>query len=285
MKKLFVSMFALTMMVTSSALNAQDEAANLEVQAAETVAAAAEKTEEGSAVVEAQEAVSDGVAEVPLPVADVTPVAEGMPVADAMPVVEGMAVEGVIYDAGVFNGGFVAAGGCCEPIQTCGCCCDQTSFVEPVVYNQPIFNQPVFAQSSSSQPIPSSAVSIVNPAPAPAPVSVSVPAPVSSPAPLATFTSAPVTSGCSSCSGGVVDYASAPMATSFESPIVSEGFVSAPVASEGFVSAPAGSVGCSSCGVSAAPVVCDPCQNSRRFRRGIFTRFRNAAITSAINDN
>ena len=142
---------------------------------------------------------------------------------------------------------------------------------------------------------PSSAVSIVNPAPAPAPVSVSVPAPVSSPAPLATFTSAPVTSGCSSCSGGVVDYASAPMATSFESPIVSEGFVSAPVvsdsfvsapvASEGFVSAPAGSVGCSSCGVSAAPVVCDPCQNSRRFRRGIFTRFRNAAITSAINDN
>ena len=233
MKKLFVSMLAMAMMVTSSTLNAQDEA---EAQAVETVAAATETvpSEEGTAVVEAQEVVSEGVAvaEVPLPVA-----------------------EGVIYDAGVFTGGFVSADCGCGPIQPIG------------------FNQPIIAQSSFSQPIPSSAVSIVNPAQAP--VSVSVP--VSSPAPLATFTSAPVTSGCSSCNGGVVEYAPAPLATSFNSPNVSECCVSAP--------ASVGSVGCSSCGVSAAPVARNSRQNTRRFLQGgIFRRLRNAAIVSAIDD-
>ena len=201
---------------------------------------------------------------------------EGMPVA-------GMPVEGVIFDAAVVAGGFA---GCCEPVQACCDCCPQGSFVEPVV-----FNQPIFAQSSTSQTVPSSVVtSVVNPAPAPvetvlpmtsapvySPEAVAAPAtytaaPIES-APIAPMpvASAPVTSGCSSCSGGgIVSYAPAP------------------VMSESFVSAPVQSAGCSSCGAPAAPVACDPCQNSRRFgfRGGFLSRLRTASgIASAIDDN
>ena len=278
MKKSFVGIFVMALMVVSSTLTAQEAEVTLEAQAVETVTAVVEADAPAEAVaptaVDAQESVSDGVVSeevaVPLPVAD-APVASG-----------------VIYDAGIVTEGVAVGGGCCgQPVQACGSCCGQVSPVQPVVFNQPIFqeaqpvvvsgcsscsgsvvsavqpvvfNQPIFAQSSSSQPIPASTDSIVNPAPAPA-----------------AFSAEPVTSGCSSCNGGaVVNYAPAPVATSFETPVVSDSFVSAPVES----------VGCSSCGVQVAPA-CDSCQNSRRIfnRRGIFTRLRNSAITSAIDDN
>lgn len=246
MKKSFVGIFVMALMVVSSTLTAQEAEVTLEAQAVETVTAVVEADAPAEAVaptaVDAQESVSDGVVSeevaVPLPVAD-APVASG-----------------VIYDAGIVTEGVAVGGGCCgQPVQACGSCCGQVSPVQPVV-----FNQPIFAQSSSSQPIPASTDSIVNPAPAPA-----------------AFSAEPVTSGCSSCNGGaVVNYAPAPVATSFETPVVSDSFVSAPVES----------VGCSSCGVQVAPA-CDSCQNSRRIfnRRGIFTRLRNSAITSAIDDN
>ena len=293
MKKSFVWMFAVALMATSSTLNAQDEA-TIEAQAAETVTAAAEVDAPTEAIADAP---AEGVeqAGVPEPVADVAPVADGVAVVEGIPVegipVAGMPVEGVVFDAAVVAGGFA---GCCEPVQACcDCCCDgalttmpQGSFVEPVV-----FNQPIFAQSSTSQTVPSSVVtSVVNPAPAPvetvlpmtsapvySPEAVAAPAtytaaPIES-APIAPMpvASAPVTSGCSSCSGGgIVSYAPAP------------------VMSESFVSAPVQSAGCSSCGAPAAPVACDPCQNSRRFgfRGGFLSRLRTASgIASAIDDN
>ena len=167
MKKSFVWMFAVALMATSSTLNAQDEA-TIEAQAAETVTAAAEVDAPTEAIADAP---AEGVeqAGVPEPVADVAPVADGVAVVEGIPVegipvegipvtgmpVEGMPVEGVIFDAAVVAGGFA---GCCEPVQACcDCCCDgalttmpQGSFVEPVV-----FNQPIFAQSSTSQTVPS----------------------------------------------------------------------------------------------------------------------------------
>ena len=309
MKKSFVWMFAVALVATSSTLNAQDAEATIEAQAAETVTAAAEVDAPTEAIADAP---AEGVeqAGVPEPVADVAPVADGVAVVEGIPVegipvagmpvagmpvegmpVAGMPVEGVIFDAAVVAGGFA---GCCEPVQACcDCCCDgalttmpQGSFVEPVV-----FNQPIFAQSSTSQTVPSSVVtSVVNPAPAPvetvlpvtsapvySPEAVAAPAtytaaPIES-APIAPMpvASAPVTSGCSSCSGGgIVSYAPAP------------------VMSESFVSAPVQSAGCSSCGAPAAPVACDPCQNSRRFgfRGGFLSRLRTASgIASAIDDN
>ena len=67
MKKLFVSTFVMALMVTGSALSAQEVEGTIEAEAAETVAAAVDEsdtTTEESVVVDAQGSLSDGVAAV-----------------------------------------------------------------------------------------------------------------------------------------------------------------------------------------------------------------------------
>ena len=177
--------------------------------------------------------------------------AEGtLPVAETEPV-----ASEVIYDAGVVAGGIITDG---QPIQAfdssscCNSCCEESSFVQPVVFNQPII---------SSQPI----------VPEIAPIQAtfdSQPIANLAPAPVETF---------------------APVATSIPAPTVTQAFTSAPAPTQTFVWAPVASAGCSACGVqAAAPVACGncDCQTSRRFlQRGLFSRLRGAAISSAINDN
>ena len=269
MRKVFTSICVMALMVASSAF-AQEAEKALEAQAAETVEAvvaeaSAPAEEVAPAVADAQESVSDGVAleATPLPVA-----------AD------------VIYDTGVVFGG--GCSGCQQPVveafvpsSCCNSCCGEASFVQPVVFNQPVFQESVISQSVPA--IQASAASIVNPAPVPA-------APVYS---------QPVTAGCSSCSGGgVVNYAPTAVTTSPVTTTFSPAPVTAAPVTSSYVSAPVASSGCSACAQSA-PVATDCCcqQSGGLFRSGgglfrsgglmggrITSRFRNAAIAEAIDN-
>ena len=298
MRKVFLSTCVMALMAFSSALIAQEAESTLEAEAAETVeavAAEASAPAEEEAVVDAQVSVSDGVA---LESA-VVPIASG-----------------VIVDPG-----FVVGGGCCgQPVQTFDSCCSPTpccgdsSFVQPVVFNQPIFDE------TTSQAVPAiqaSATSIVNPAPAPVSV-YSQPATTYS-QPIYSQPATTVTPGCSSCSGGgVVNYAPAattysptPAATTFSSapvtstPVTSTPITSAPLATS-FTSAPAATsfvsaptAGCAACAQAAPAVSSDCCcqqqsrgllrsgglfRNGGFMQRGISSRLRGAAVGEIIDN-
>ena len=127
MKKFLVCMFAVALMATGSTLRAQE----------------VEATPEAQPVAEVQ--VSDGIAVEQAEVAS--------PIADAQPI-----ASEVIYDAGVVAGGIVIDG---QPIQAfdssscCDCSCEESSFVQPVVFNQPIFSpQTILPESTTSEAIP-----------------------------------------------------------------------------------------------------------------------------------
>ena len=270
MKKFLVCMFAVALMATGSTLRAQEVEPTPDAQAVEPVA-------------EAQ--VSDGIVVEQAEVA--SPVADGQPIASD-----------VIYDAGVVANGIVADG---QPIQAfdssscCNSCCEGSSFVQPVVFNQPIIApQTILPESITSEALP------------------------------ATFTAAPIAAECSSCSGAVADFTPAPVetfapvATSFAAPVVTapvvtqtfapdlaptQTFASAPAATQTFASIPAPaqtftsapaptqtfvSAPVTACAVQAtAPAACcQPNRATRLFRqRGLFSRLRGSAISAAIDDN
>ena len=270
MKKFFVCMFAVSLLATGSTLSAQEVEPTPDAQAVEPVA-------------EAQ--VSDGIV--------VEQDASALPVADGQPI-----ASDVIYDAGVVANGIVADG---QPIQAfdssscCNSCCEGSSFVQPVVFNQPIIApQTILPESITSEALP------------------------------ATFTAAPIAAECSSCSGAVADFTPAPVetfapvATSFAAPVVTapvvtqtfapdlaptQTFASAPAATQTFASIPAPaqtftsapaptqtfvSAPVTACAVQAtAPAACcQPNRATRLFRqRGLFSRLRGSAISAAIDDN
>jgi len=153
----------------------------------------------------------------------------------------------VIYDEG-FVAGVIATDG--QPIQafdSSGCC--NSCCGESSIVQPVVYNQPII----SRQPI--------------VPESIAIPAvSATTTAEPIVFTPEPV---------AII----APETTSFAAPAPAQTFVSAPVASGG----------CGVCGVqAAAPVACGncECQNSRRFfQGGVFARLRNAAISSAINND
>ena len=121
----------------------------------------------------------------------------------------------------------------------------------------------------------------------------------------ATFTTAPVAAECSSCSGAVAEFAPAPVetfapvTTSFAAPVVTQApavtqtFASAPAVTQTFAPAPAPaqtfvSAPVTACAVQAtAPAeCCQPNRATRLFRqRGLFSRLRGTAISTAIDDN
>ena len=248
MKKFFVCMFAVSLLATGSTLSAQEVEPTPEAQAVEPVA-------------EVQ--VSDGIV--------VEQDESALPVADGQPI-----ASDVIYDTGVIAGGIVAEG---QPIQAfdsscCNCSCEESSFVQPVVFNQPIIApQVILPESITSEAIP------------------------------ATFTTAPVAAECSSCSGAVAEFAPAPVetfapvTTSFAAPVVTQApavtqtFAPAPAPAQTFTSAPAQtfvSAPVTACAVQAtAPAeCCQPNRATRLFRqRGLFSRLRGTAISTAIDDN
>ena len=256
MKKFFVCMFAVSLLATGSTLSAQEVEPTPEAQAVEPVA-------------EVQ--VSDGIV--------VEQDESALPVADGQPI-----ASDVIYDTGVVAGGIVAEG---QPIQAfdsscCNCSCEESSFVQPVVFNQPIIApQVILPESITSEAIP------------------------------ATFTTAPVAAECSSCSGAVAEFAPAPVetfapvTTSFAAPVVTQApavtqtFAPAPAPAQTFTSAPAQtftsapaqtfvSAPVTACAVQAtAPAeCCQPNRATRLFRqRGLFSRLRGTAISTAIDDN
>ena len=260
MKKFLVCMFAVALMATGSTLRAQE----------------VEATPEAQPVAEVQS--SDGIAVEQAEVAS--------PIADAQPI-----ASDVIYDAGVVAGGIVTDG---QPIQAfdsslcCDCSCEESLFVQPVVFNKEIISpQEILPESTTSEAIP------------------------------ATFTAAPIAAQCSSCSGTVTEFTPAPVetfapvATSFAAPVVTETFApaptqtfaSAPAVTQTFASIPAPtqtftsapapaqtfvSAPVNACAVQAtAPCeCCQPSRGARLFRqRGILSRLRGTAISSAIDDN
>ncbi len=260
MKKVFFSLVVAASMVTSSAVVAQEAEEKLDAQAAETVEAVvdasspAEEVAPVAVAVDAQESVSDGVA-LDQP---------GVPMAPAVG-------SEVMVDAGVISGGgFVDAGygQAFVPSSCCNSCCGDASFVQPVVFNQPVF------QDTTAQAVPAiqaSTTSIVTAAPAPAAVY-----------------SQSATPGCGSCSGGgIVNYApsySAAPAASYPTAAPVD-FSYAPVETSYVEAAPAVSSGCGSCGsaaVSCAAPTCCP-QNSR-LRRGMSTRIGGALLGRLIRD-
>ena len=122
MKKFFVCMFAVSLLATGSTLSAQEVEPTPEAQAVEPVA---EVQDSDGIVVEQDESA--------------LPVADGQPIASD-----------VIYDTGVVAGGIVAEG---QPIQAfdsscCNCSCEESSFVQPVVFNQPIIAPQVILPES-----------------------------------------------------------------------------------------------------------------------------------------
>ena len=246
MKKFFVCMFVVALMVTSSTLRAQEAEPTPEAEVVEPVA---------ETVVEQAESV--------LPVADAQPIASG-----------------VIFDSGVVAGGIVPDGqaiqafdsSCCN--SCCNSCCEESPFVQPVVFNQPVISsQPILPESFTSEPIPATF----------------------------TFSPQPIAAECSSCSGAVANFAPAPapvetfapVATSFATPTVTQTFASVPAPAQTFTSAPAPaqtfvSAPVRPCVQATAPAACcQPTRSNRLFRqRGMFSRLRNSAISSAIsNDN
>ena len=252
MKKFFVCMFVVALMVTSSTLRAQEVEPTPDAQAVEPVA---------ETVVEQAESV--------LPVADAQPIASG-----------------VIFDSGVVAGGIVPDGQAIQAFDSscCNSCCEESPFVQPVVFNQPVISsQPILPESFTSEPIPATF----------------------------TFSPQPIAAECSSCSGAVANFAPAPapvetfapVATSFATPTVTQTFASVPAPAQTFasVSAPAQtftsapapaqtfvSAPVRPCVQATAPAACcQPTRSNRLFRqRGMFSRLRNSAISSAIsNDN
>jgi len=245
------------------------------------------RAQEAEVIPEAQASSSDGVA--------VEQAEEALPVADGQPI-----ASEVINDGAVVAGGIVTDG---QPIQAfdsgscCDCCCEESSFVEPVTFNQPIVSsQPILPQNFISEAIP------------------------------ATFNAEPIpATGCSSCSGAVAEIAPAPveifapMATSFAAPpvaqapvvtqalipapaptqtfapapVVTQTFASAPAPTQTFTPAPAPTQTFTSAPVTACAVqasvpaqCCQPARSTRLFRqRGLLSRLRGTAISTAIDDD
>ena len=270
MKKFFVCMSVVALMVAGSNLSAQ----------------------EAEVIPEAQASASDGIA--------VEQAEEALPVADGQPI-----TSEVIDDGAVVAGGIVTDG---QPIQAfdscCDCCCEESSFVQPVVFNQPIVSsQPILPQNFISEAIPAT----FNAEPIAAPIVEPIAA-----------------AGCSSCSGAVAEIAPAPVATLapvatiaappvVEAPVVTQNFTPAPAPVQTFTPVPAvtqtfalapaptqtfapapaptqtfTSAPVTACAVQAtAPAqCCQPTRSTRLFRqRGLLSRLRGTAISTAIDDD
>ena len=261
MKKFFVCMSVVALMVSGSTLRAQ----------------------EAEVIPEAQASSSDGVA--------VEQAEEALPVADGQPI-----ASEVINDGAVVAGGIVTDG---QPIQAfdscCDCCCEESSFVQPVVFNQPIVSsQPILPQNFVSEAIPATfnaepiAAPIVEPIAAAGCSSCSgavaeiAPAPVATLAPVATIAAPPVVEAPPVVTQNFTP-APAPVQTFTPAPAVTQTFALAPAPTQTFTSAPV-----TACAVQAtAPAqCCQPTRSTRLFRqRGLLSRLRGTAISTAIDDD
>ena len=260
MKKLLGSMFVVALLVTSSTSYAQE-------------------AETATPVAEAQESVSDTVAEEQteiLPVAETTPIAGGTVIAGEAIIDNGVVASGLIGTGQAFDQG------CCN---TCG---GQDFAIQPVGFNAPLPAQPFIQENFApateavfSQPITTGCSSCNAAVPA-----TFTSAPLATPTPIVapTFTPAPIFTAAPAAP--VATFAApAPVAT-FATAAPSPSFVAA-APTQTFVSAPAPTAACSTCGVQAAAPACNNCPPSDRSRsqRGLFRRLRNAGIGSIIRDD